>query len=865
MPATLLRYMGHHIQRRATQSALLIMGVMIGVAMIVAIDIANNSATTAFELSTDILAGKATHEISGGTNGFDEAVYTHIRTDIGWQNSAPIVSGYVIATELDEQPLLLFGVDPFAERPFRDFVATSGNVDFYAGDGENADLQALGRFLIQPGSVLIGQDLAERYEVEPNDSLVVRYGAEEKSVTVVGIIATDDKLTNEALRGMLLSDISTAQEVLDKQGKLTRIDLIIDTDTPAGQAVYNDIEASLPLGITLQTASARTEAFRRLADTFKLNLSAMSLLALVVGMFLVYNTVMFSVVQRRPVLGILRSLGVTRRQVFILVILEAAFLSTVGAILGLGLGIIFGQLTVNLVTQTINDAFFTVTVRTITVTPLTLSKGLVVGIGAAIIASLLPAYEATYTPPVSSSRRSEIEERTLKILPYISGVGLVMALVGGILLIFQGLIINFTGIFLIVMGLALLTMITTVWAMRLVRPITGRMGGMIGRMAPESIVRNLSRTAVAIAALMVSVSVIVGVTVMVGSLRIMVEDWLNSTLRADIFISQPNQTASQLGSPLDPATIQIVEHVEGIERVIYIRTIYARTVDNDTPFILNAVMTDISDGNRQWIASIDASPSEIFDQVINGDGVILTENFANNRGIEWRDNLILTIMTDTGPADFRILGIVPDFGTVQGGVVIGIKRYRELWDDESISSLAAYVDNGTDVRIVQEQIQKELAGYELVVQSNAELRTSALEIFDRTFAITGALNLLATVVAFIGILSALMALQLERRREIGILRSNGLTRGQLFKMTLWETGLMGTTAGVLAMPVGLVLAAILIYIVNFRSFGWTMDLALRWEFFAQAFAVALGAALLAGLYPAWYIGRVQPADALRSE
>lgn len=865
MPMTLLRYMLHHIQRRKTQSGLLVLGVMIGVAMIVAIDIANNSATAAFELSSDILTGKATHEISGGANGFDESVYTQIRTEIGWQNSAPIVSNFVIATELDAQPLLLFGIDPFAERPFRDFVATSGTVDFYAGEGENVNLQALGRFLIQPDAVLIGQDLAERYDIQPNDTLQIRYGAEEKSVTVVGIIATDDRLTNEALRGMLISDISTAQEVLGQEGKLTRIDLIIDTDTPAGKAAYADIEVILPAGISLQTAAARSESFSRLADTFKLNLTAMSLLALVVGMFLVYNTVMFSVVQRRPVLGILRSLGVTRRQVFMLVLMEATILSTVGAILGLGLGIILGQITVNLVTQTINDAFFTVTVRTIRVTPFTLIKGLVVGIGAAGLAALLPAYEATFTPPVSSSKRSEIEERTLKILPYISGGGLAMAFFGGLLLIIDDLVINFTGIFLIVMGLALLTLILTVWAMRLVRPITARMGGMLGRMAPESITRNLSRTAVAIAALMVSVSVIVGVTVMVGSLRIMVEDWLNSTLRADIFISQPDQTASQIGTPLDPSVIETVANVEGVNEVIYIRTVYARTAEDDTPFILNAVMTDISEGNRQWAYSIDASTEEIFAQVINADGIVLTENFANNWGIQWRENLTLTLMTDSGPADFRVLGIMPDFGSVQGAVVIGIERYRELWNDQSISSLGAYVDEGEDVQVVQERIQAELAGYELVVQSNAELRTAALEIFDRTFAITGALNLLATGVAFIGILSALMALQLERRRETGILRSNGLTRGQLFRLTLWETGLMGTTAGVVAMPVGLILSAILIYIVNYRSFGWTMDLALRWEFFAQAFAVALGAALLAGLYPAWRVGRIQPAEALRSE
>jgi putative ABC transport system permease protein len=591
----------------------------------------------------------------------------------------------------------------------------------------------------------------------------------------------------------------------------------------------------------------------------------MSLLALVVGMFLVYNTVMFSVVQRRPVIGILRSLGVTRRQIFTLVLAEAVILSAVGAVLGLGLGIILGQFMVNLVTQTINDAFFTVTVRTITVTRFTLMKGVVTGIAAALLAALLPSYEATYTPPISSSRRSEIEERTHQILPYITIGGLLMAVGGGVALIFNNLVLNFAGIFSIVVGLSLLTMISTVFGMKLVRPLTGRVGGMLGRMAPESISRNLSRTAVAIAALMVAVSVIIGVTVMVGSLRITVEDWLVDTLRADIFISPPNQTTSQLGTPIDPSIISQIEHVEGVERVIYVRANYTRTDDNETPFLLNAVMTDISQGNRHFIHRLPLDDATLYDCMLNGNGLIMTESFFNNRGYEWRDDLTLTLMTDTGPHEFKVLGVFTDFSNAQGTVTIGLNTYRQYWQDDTISSLAAYVEPGQSVDTVVKRIRTQLAGYELLVQSNAELRVSAMEVFDRTFAITGALNLLATVVAFIGILSALMALQLERKREIGILRSNGLTRGQLFRLTLWETGLMGSLAGILAMPVGMILAIILIYVINFRSFGWTMDLALRWEFFAQAFGVAVGAALLAGLYPAWYIGRIQPAEALRSE
>ena len=154
---------------------------------------------------------------------------------------------------------------------------------------------------------------------------------------------------------------------------------------------------------------------------------------------------------------------------------------------------------------------------------------------------------------------------------------------------------------------------------------------------------------------------------------------------------------------------------------------------------------------------------------------------------------------------------------------------------------------------------------ELLISSNRGVRRNALEVFDRTFAITVALRLLATFVAFVGILSTLMSLQLERAREIGVLRANGMTRRQLWALTLLETGLLGTSAGLVAMPTGFVLALILIYIINLRSFGWTLSMQLQVGEFAQAFLVALAAALLAGLYPAWRMSRTDPADALRME
>ena len=223
------------------------------------------------------------------------------------------------------------------------------------------------------------------------------------------------------------------------------------------------------------------------------------------------------------------------------------------------------------------------------------------------------------------------------------------------------------------------------------------------------------------------------------------------------------------------------------------------------------------------------------------------------------------MQTDRGPQSFPIAGVTVDFD-VRNVAFMTDAVYRRFWEDTGVTAIALFVQPGVDVDATVAQLRKDFAGREeLLVSSNRGLRQNALEVFDRTFSITVALQLLATVVAFIGILSTLMSLQLERMREIGVLRSTGMTRRQLWKLSLLETGLVGATAGLLAMPTGFALALVLIYIINLRSFGWTLEMRLQPMEFVQAFLVALVAALLAGLYPAWRMGQTQPAEALRSE
>jgi putative ABC transport system permease protein len=846
-----------HAWRRPLQSIFLIIGVAIGVAMIVAIDLANGAADRAFQLGTETVTGKATHQITGGPSGLDESVYTALRTEAGYRESAPVVESYVVAEALDTQPMRLLGVDAFAEPPFR----------AYLGPGDQSQAPA-GGFLAElmgvPNTVLMSSEVAQRYGLQAGDPLIIRSGTQTQTLTVAGLLAPSDDLSRRALDGLLVADVATAQEVLGMEGKLSRIDLIVPPGD-AEAAALERIRSVLPPAARVDTTAARAGTVSEMTEAFALNLTALSLLALVVGMFLIYNTVTFSVIQRRPMLGTLRALGMTRREIFGLILLEALLLGVLGTILGLGLGVLLGQGAVQAVTQTVNDLFFVVAVREVQIPLFTLLKGAAIGVLAALIGAAVPAWEATSVPPAGALRRSNVEERTRRLLPLISVAALGFLGVGALLMIPEwNLIITFAGLFAVVIGAALLTPILTLWMMDGVQWLLRR-AGVVERMAPRTIVRSLSRMAVAVAALMVAVSVIIGVGVMIGSFRQTVELWLDDVLQADIFISPPEISGSATQTAIDPLLLDELLARPSVESAATTRQVDVTAQLDSAPDPLQlrivALSQDLAGADRRYRSAI-GSWQETWGAV-EGGSILINEPMATRLGLGVGDSIV--VQTDRGPQSFPIAGVTVDFD-VRNVAIMSDAVYRQHWEDTGVTAIALFVPPGVDVDETVAEIRSTFAGREeLLVSSNRGLRQNALDVFDRTFSITVALQLLATIVAFIGILSTLMSLQLERMREIGVLRSTGMTRRQLWKLSLLETGLVGSTAGLLAMPTGFVLALVLIYIINLRSFGWTLEMRLEPMEFAQAFLVALAAALLAGLYPAWKMGQTQPAEALRSE
>ncbi len=849
LPPSLIRLAWRYVFKRGWQSALMILGIALGVAVMVSIDLANASSTRAFELSTETVTGKATHQILPSGGELDDSVYINLRTAGVDVPMAPVISAYVSSPQMGNQAFQLLGIDPFVDREFRD----------YSGAGSSAPAEYSLDFLTRPGALLVSADVAERFGLSVGAALSLENDGRSVEAYVAGLLLPDDTLTRRSLQGVLLADISTAQELTGRIGRLDRIDLILPTES---NAILGQIQDLLPDGMLLVDVESRKGSVEEMTEAFRLNLSALSLLALVVGLFLIYNTMTFSVVQRRPLFGTLRSLGVTRREVFLLVAFEAVFVGVIGSAFGVALGVLLGQNTVNLVTQTINDLYFTTTVRELGIQTGVLVKGFCLGLLAALATVIPPAIEAARVEPRAALLRSGLENKARAAVWLVAALGAVLIILGYLVfrLPFDNLIFGFGGTLLVLTGLAMLAAIGMLGLLKALAPVTARMFGYLGRMAPRNLISALSRTSVAVAALMVAVAVTIGVSLMINSFRYTVGIWLEQTLQGDIYISAPSFTANQSLVEIDPAVYRQVSDWPGVERVDLLRS---TQVYSPYGGLQLSASNNLDIGRERIFKEIKIPKEEVFAAMQQG-GVLLTEPLANRLDLQVGE--YIEINTPAGAQLFPIIGVYYDYSSSQGFVMMEQEVYRDHWKDAAITAIALRLPPGVDSDLVTEEL---IAGIRsdqnLIIRPNQALRQDVMEVFDRTFRITGALRILATIVAFIGVLSTLLLLQLEKQREIGILKALGLSGRELWRLVMLETSLMGLIAGILAAPTGYILSLILIRVINLRSFGWTLQLSAQPGAFIFSIAIALTAALLAGIPPAWRLSRMAAADAIRYE
>jgi putative ABC transport system permease protein len=842
--------------RNPIQFAIMVLGIALGVAVMVGIDIANASAARAFDLSTSAVTGRATHAIVGGAQGVDESVYVRLRTEAVWRSkveSAPLVISYAISPELDEMPFTLLGIDPFAEAPFRS----------YLGSGGQSRLESVASLLTVPGAVLLSAPTAEHYGLQPcppeeldnSCRLTLSINGETREVYLTGLLEPSDGLARRALDTLMLTDIATAQSLSGTRGRLTQIDLILPEAFDP-----QVLSAALPAGTLVVTSALRSSQVAEMTEAFQVNLTALSLLALLVGVFLIYNAMTFSVVQRRTIFGTLRSIGYTREQIFSMVLREAALVGALGAGLGLGLGILLGQGAVQMVTQTINDFYFVVNVRGIQIPGSSLLKGGVTGFVASLLAAAVPAWEAAAVPPRLALSRAGMEDKARSAIIFVAAAGITVAFAGAAILGIRtrDLVISFGGTSAVVIGLAALSPLVTVAFMRALGTPLGKLFGLLGRLAPRNVIRSQSRTAVAVAALMIAVSVTIGVHVMISSFRSTVILWLEQTMQGDVYIAEQGVSTTRLDTPLDPKAVDLAKSHPLAEDTVTVRT---ATVESEHgPVELIAVEPKRRMDPRLFLAA-QGDPL----QAIRNGAILLSEPLANRLGITAPAGT-LDLLTPAGWQSFSVAGIYADYGSTRGTVRMSLDVYRRIWNDDRVNGVVLFLPPEADSDAVTADLRSQLKDFPTVhINPSSVLRREALVVFDRTFAITAAMQLITTLVAFIGVLSSLLALQLEKAREMGVLRALGLSADEMRRLTFWETGLLGASAGVLALPTGYILAWILIFVINQRSFGWTLQMHADVLPFVQAFALAVGAALLAALYPAWRLGRMQVAAALRGD
>ena len=825
-----LRFYG----RRPWQLCLAVCGIALGVAVYVGVDLANDSARRAFQLSADLITGSTTHHLMGTRGEVPDSVYRSLRMEHGPVRAAPVIEAEVRVARLAGRVLTLLGVDPLEETGFRGFTG------FVPGRGTDFT-----RLIVEPHTVLAPMPLLNELGLEPGDDLDLLIADTPTTVRVVGTVLETSSV-EDGPTAPIITDIATAQELLGS-ASISRVDLILDDAEAARIRALN-----LP-GTTLVPAQGRNAAFDELARAFRINLTALSLLALLVGVFLIYATMSFAVVQRRATFGILRAIGVSRRQLLTGVLGEAMTIGALATVAGILLGQHLAGGLVDLVLRTVGDLYFRSGVTAVTPSPAIYWRGLALGMGTTLLAAAAPALDAARTVPHTAISRAALERSTHRSATRAGWLAVPAAAAAAALLLLsaKSLAVAFAGLFFVIAAGALLVPAATRVFARLAEPLVETGFGIAGSLAARGVSASLSRTGVATAALSVAIATVVGIGVMIGSFRVSVEEWLAGTLTADVYV---NIDGEQLFNDRDGEALATVPGVRGLSLTRFTRIPTARG---------ELSLRAQKPGPDGWGLRLTAETFRALERMEAGEGILVSEPLAFHRQLHPGDDLILP--TAAGETAFPVLGVFRDYSTNAGTVLMSLDLYRTHWKGNGISGIGVYLEDA-DREAALEAIRNVIGADTAVrFRSNDFIRDRSLAIFDRTFRITEVLRVLAGIVAFLGLASAIMSIELERGRELAVLRALGLRPRQVGALTLAQTGLLGLAAGLFAIPLGIVMAALLVFVINVRSFGWSMDLAVSPQPLALGVVLAASAALLAGIYPAIRAIRFGVAAQLREE
>jgi putative ABC transport system permease protein len=841
------------IVREKTRTALTILGIAVGVAVVVAIQLANQSALRAFRESVDAIAGRANYQIIADAGLLDEKVLLSLQPL--WNHGvrfAPVidVDGLI---EPDQIPIRLLAVDLLSDLHFRDYryarIATTADT----GTASSLD-EYLALFL--PDSLILPAPFAAEHGFSIGSEVTLSVRGERRALIVRALLEAEGPAT--AFNGNIaLCDIAVAQRSFGMAGKLSRIDMLIP-DERLLTAI------TLPAGLRIERPSQRNERVERMLRAFRVNLYALAGVALLVGMFLVYNTVLISILRRRRDVGVLKTLGASPRQIFGAFIAEGLLFGVAGSLLGLLLGYLLASGILRLVGRTISTLYISTQPQAVELTPGIILTGLAVGTILAVVSAMQPSLEASRVRPgtmIRAGLQQQVERRgvlaLIAIVCFAAGAAMTrIPPIGGIA------VAGYAAVLLVVAGFSLLSPLIIRTGSRIVSPPLSMMFGVVGRLAAGSLPASLRRTSVASAALSIAIGMMVAVALMVGSFRETVRIWVDQTVSSDLWLRPSkglSNAAVALFPPIVADEVEAVGFVESIDRVSGRDVLY-----EDSIISLGSGEFEVaaSFGDLPMVAP--RSSREALLSAVRLDGVVVSETFALKNGKRPGD--VISLPTPGGPRSFPITGVYRDYSNDRGVVVMDRALYVRTYADETINTIVVYLEPGVDQREARLELEKVFGPkYGAFVVTNAEVRGEVMRIFDQTFAITYALLGVAIIVAVLGIINTLSALILERTRELALLRVGGLTSGELRLMLVLESSILGAASTAAGLIMGYVLSWILIYVINRQSFGWTIDFHAPVAIITISLATTLLAASLAGLIPARLASRIDLASAIKSE
>ena len=858
--------------REKMRVAVTVLGISLGVAVLVAIRLGNRTSLSSFRQATESVAGASSVQIVGTAGRFDELLATDLLWLREYGQISPVIEGYALYEGADRASefLKILGTDILRDREVRNYRLLRLH-----REGRQPTGREFLRLLRDTHAIILTEKFAAGRDVEVGDRITLLFNDEPRVVTVRGLLL--DEGPARAVGGnFALMDIAAAQVAFRRLGVLDRLDVKLASDVDL-EAVTAAIAARLPPGLSVQPPDERYRQIETMIAAFHFNLSALGSLALFVGLFLIYNSVAVSVMRRRGEIGILRALGSTRAMVLLLFLGEALVLAAAGTLLGLAVGKLLARAAVAATATTVETFYIAQAATTNAAEAQLAGVDIALGFGLALplalAAAFLPSREATRVTPVEAVRAKGIggaATRPAVRQPIAALVLFGVAFACSCLPAWNGLPIwGYIAAIVLLIAAALLVPFS-LWAIcrgvKLAASVPRRQGCVEVQLAGANLISALPRVSVSVAALAVSLAMMISVSIMIGSFRETVVYWVDQTMRADLFV-KPVTLASAMGEGTIAAGA--VDRIRRAPDVAAVDRFISRAIDYEGRVItLGARDFAVLHDHGRLAFKSPPNAADRLSEAIGRDAVVVSESFSLRFHIDVGDTV--TLPTAAGKSPFTVLAVYYDYSSNRGTVVMDRRVYSGHFEPsgslEAARSLAVYLRPEADPARVKAHLLRAVGkDHRLYISTQRDLRREILRIFDSTFTITYALQVIAIVVSALGVISTLITLILDRRREISLLSILGATATQIRNVIVVEAVLLGGVSQIVGVVVGTLLSLILIYVVNVQSFGWTIQYHFPWSFLAQVTAGILVATGIAGLYPAARTTRWSAISYLREE